>query len=359
MQLYAARHADSGRRANMTTTENPAPLASAVAVVAGATRGAGRGIARALGEAGAIVYCTGRSTQGRRSPYNRPETIEETAEIINSAGGNAIAVRVDHAMESEVAALFERVEREQGRLDILVNSIAGEDPMMHGWSPFWDADLGSADTLLRQALLSRATTAKHAARLMIGRRRGLIVEVTENDLLLSSGGALTQVVRLAHKGLAAIYAAELRRQDVVAVAITPGFLRSERMLEHFGVSEDNWREAGKQDRNFLESESPLFVGRAIVALATDPQIGRRTGQLLSSWEVAREYGFTDIDGRRPDWGRLDVDYSQIPAPMLDTMRDEIDVHAAWIAVLAKRAEAYREAFLRQTAADRMAAEHPR
>jgi NAD(P)-dependent dehydrogenase (short-subunit alcohol dehydrogenase family) len=161
---------------------NPLPLAGAVAVVAGATRGAGRGIARALGEAGAIVYCTGRSMRGRPSPYNRPETIEETAESINAAGASAIALQVDHTAEAEVAALFERVEREQGRLDILVNSIAGEDPMMAGWSPFWKVNLSNAEALMRQALVSRVTTAQHAARLMIRRRRGLIVEVTENDL---------------------------------------------------------------------------------------------------------------------------------------------------------------------------------
>jgi NAD(P)-dependent dehydrogenase (short-subunit alcohol dehydrogenase family) len=319
-------------------------------VVAGATRGAGRGIARALGEAGAIVYCTGRSMRGRPSPYNQPETVEETAEIINAAGGSAIALRVDHTAEAEVAALFERVEREHGRLDILVDSIAGEDPMMAGWSPFWKVNLTNAEALLRQALISRVATAKHAAGLMIRGRRGFIVEVTENDLLFSSGDVITQILRVSHKALAAIYAAEMRKHGVVAIAITPGFMRSERMLEHFGVTAKNWREGGNKDRNFLESESPLFVGRAIVALATDPAIAERTGQLFSSWEVAREYGLTDIDGRRPDWGRLEIDYSEIPKPMVEAIKDAVEVQAAWLELLSKRTRSFQAAFLRQTAA---------
>jgi NAD(P)-dependent dehydrogenase (short-subunit alcohol dehydrogenase family) len=334
----------------MSSAANPLRLAGAVAVVAGATRGAGRGIARALGEAGAMVYCTGRSMRGRPSPYNRPETIEETAESINAAGGHAVALRVDHTAEAEVAALFERVEHEQGRLDILVNSIAGEDPMMNWWVPFWEVNLTNAEALLRQALVSRVTTAKHAARLMTRRQRGFIAEVTENDLLLSSGDALSQFLRFSHKSLAAIYGAEMRKQGIVAVAITPGFMRSERVLEHFGVTEENWREAGKKDRNFLESESPLFVGRAIVALATDPAIAERSGQLFSSWEVARDYGLTDVDGRRPDWGRLEIDYSQIPLAMLESMKDAIEVQAAWLELLSKRTRSFQAAFLEQTAA---------
>jgi NAD(P)-dependent dehydrogenase (short-subunit alcohol dehydrogenase family) len=327
-------------------------LAGQVAVVAGATRGAGRGVARALGEVGAIVYCTGRSTVGRPSPYNRPETIEETAEMIRAAGGSAIPLRVDHTVEAEVEALFERVNHEQGRLDILVNSIAGEDPMMTGGSPLWNVDLTNAEALIRQAVVSRLITAKHAARLMVLERRGLIVEVTENNLLLSSGDVITQLVRFSHKALATIYAADLRRHGVATVAMTPGFLRSERMLEYFGVTEDSWREAGKKDRNFLESESPLFVGRAIVALATDPSILERTGQLFSSWEVGREYGLSDIDGQRPDWGKLDIDYSQVPLSVIEAMMDGIQVQAAWLELLLDRTRSFQETFLKQTAAVR-------
>jgi NAD(P)-dependent dehydrogenase (short-subunit alcohol dehydrogenase family) len=323
-------------------------LSGAIAVVAGATRGAGRGIARALGQAGARVYCTGRSTRGRPSPYNRPETIEETAESINAAGGSAIASCVDHTVEVEVADLFDRIERDERRLDILVNSIAGEDPMMAGWSPFWEVNLTHAQALLRQSFLSRVITAKCAARLMIRRRRGFIAEVTENDLLLSSGDLVTQILRVSHKVLAAIYAAEMRKHGVVAIAITPGFLRSERMLEHFAVTEENWHEAAGKDRNFLESESPVFVGRAIVALATDPAIGARTGQLFSSWEVAREYGLTDIDGRRPDWGKLDIDYSKIPQPIIEAIKDATDVQGAWLELLSQRTRNFQAAFLRQT-----------
>src|SRR5688572_31787237 len=154
-----------------------------VAVVAGATRGAGRGVARALGEAGAMVYCTGRSVKGRLSPYKRRETIDETAAMINAAGGTAIAVRVDHTIESEVKALFGRIARKDKRVDILVNSIAGDDPLMGQWGQFWQANLKDADTIFRQALTSRIITAKHAALLMMRRRSGLIVEVTENDIL--------------------------------------------------------------------------------------------------------------------------------------------------------------------------------
>jgi NAD(P)-dependent dehydrogenase (short-subunit alcohol dehydrogenase family) len=327
----------------------PRALAGAVAVVAGATRGAGRGIARALGEAGATVYCTDRSAHGRPSPYNRPETIEDTAELITAAGGHAIALRVDHTVESEVAALFERVARERGRLDIHVNSVADEDPMMAGGSPLWDVDLTNAEALLRQAVLSRLIGAKHAARLMIRRRRGLIVEVTESDILLSSGDALTQLLRFAQKGMAAIQAAQLRRHGAVAIAITPGFLRSERMLEYFGVTEQNWRDAGKKDRNLLESESPLFIGRPIVPLAADPPIGKRAGQLLSSWEVARAYGFHDIDGRRPDWGQLEIDYSEIPRPIIEAMTDAVEVQVAWLELLSMRTHRFQAAFLRQIA----------
>ncbi len=265
------------------------PLAGQVALVAGATRGAGRGIARALAEAGAVVYCTGRSVTGRRSPYNRPETVDETADLIHGAGGAAIPLRVDHTVESEVEALCDRIDREQGRLDVLVNSIAGEDPLMRQYGFFWTADLTHADLALRQALVSHMMTAKHAAVRMVKRRGGLIVEVTENDVLGAGGNPLSQTVKLALKGLALNMATELKAHGVAAVAITPGFLRSEAMLEHFGVTEDNWRDGGRSDPNFLESESPLFVGRAVAALAADPDVLRKTGHLLSSWDLAHEY----------------------------------------------------------------------
>jgi NAD(P)-dependent dehydrogenase (short-subunit alcohol dehydrogenase family) len=311
-----------------------------VAVVAGATRGAGRGIARALGEAGVIVYCTGRSVRGNLSPYGRPETIDETAEMINAAGGTAIPVRVDHTVESGVEALFKRVDKEHGRLDVLVNCIAGEDPMMAGWGSFWEADLKNAGAVLQQALVSHIITAKHAAPIMIRARKGLIVEVTENDILMAGGNPISQVVKLAHKGLALNMAGELKAHGVAAVAITPGFLRSEAMLEWHGVTEQNWRDAGKKDPNFLESESPLFVGRAVAALANDRNVAARSGQLLSSWQLGREYQFTDYDGRRPDWGRLAIDFSVLPPSLVDLMRTSGELQLDWLTTIEERLRAF-------------------
>jgi len=316
------------------------PLAGQVAIVAGATRGAGRGIARALGEAGAFVYCTGRSVRGEPSAYRRPETIEETAESIVAAGGQAIALRVDHGVESEARALVERVASERGRLDVLVNSIAGEDPRMHQWGSFWEAKLEDADAIFRNGILSHIITSKHAAPMMIRAKRGLIVEVTENDVLSAGGNPLTQTVKLALKGLALNMAPELYPHRVAAVAITPGFLRSESMLEHHGVTEENWRDAGKKDANFLESESPLYVGRAVASLAADPKVLAKTGQLLSSWELAREYGFTDYDGRRPDWGALTIDWSGLPESFVDLFRCGTRVQTEWLETLARRTRAF-------------------
>ena len=314
----------------------PKPLTGLVAVVAGATRGAGRGIARALGDAGATVYCTGRSVKGQPSPYKRPETIDETAEMINGAGGTAIPVRVDHTIEAEVEALFARIDREHQRLDIVADSVAGEDPMMGQYGNFWQVDLKDADAGFRQALTSHIITAKHAAPFMMRHRRGLIVQVTENDLLTAGGNPVSQSVKVALRVLALTMAAELKEHGVSALAITPGFLRSESMLEHHGVTEANWRDAGKQDPNFLESESPLFVGRAVAALAGDPDILTQTGQLFSSWEVARRYGFTDYDGRQPDWGRLAIDWSVLPPPLVDLIRTGTQLQIAWLTTLAER-----------------------
>jgi NAD(P)-dependent dehydrogenase (short-subunit alcohol dehydrogenase family) len=291
-----ARHA--------ATTTSTSPLRGRVAVVAGATRGAGRGIAQALGEAGATVYCTGRTTRDRPSHYARPETIEETAELVSASGGTGIAVRVDHAVEEEVKALFERVQAEQGRLDVLVNSVAGEDPRTGGWASFWESDLSRGAEVLRAAVLSHLITGKYAAPIMIKQRGGLIVEVTESDLLIGGGGGnlLHNLVKHANKGLALMMADELRAHRVAVLAITPGFLRSESMLQHFGVTAETWRDGAKKDPHFLASESPLFIGRAVAALAADGKVFARSGDVTSSWELAREFGFADADGSRPDWG---------------------------------------------------------
>jgi NAD(P)-dependent dehydrogenase (short-subunit alcohol dehydrogenase family) len=316
------------------------PLRGRVALVAGATRGAGRGIARALGEAGATVYCTGRSVPGNPSPYRRPETINETADLITAAGGTAVAVRVDHAVEAEVQSVVKRIEREHGRLDVLVNSIAGEEPMMGQWCSFWKTNLKNSDAILRQALVSHVITAKCAAPLMIDKRRGLIVEVTENDVLSAGGNPLAQIVKLGLKGLALTMAAELRGYGVAAVAITPGFLRSEAMLNRFGITEANWRDGGEKDKNFLESESPLFVGRAVAALAQDPRVLDRTGHLLSSWELARHYGFTDADGGRPDWGSFKPDFSQHPPQLIELLKTGFQLQRDWLDELSRRTTQY-------------------
>ncbi len=311
------------------------PLAGRIALVAGATRGAGRGIARALGEAGATVYCTGRSVRGKPSAYGRAETIEETAELVEAAGGKAIAVRVDHTVETEVRRLFKRIENKHGRLDVAVNCIAGEDPLMGQWASFWEVDVRNADAILRQAFTSHVLTAKYAAQRMIRARRGLIVEITESDTFGAGGNPFSQAVKIALKAFALNMATELKQHRVAALSLTPGFLRSETMLERFGVTEENWRDGGKRDANFLVSESPLYVGRAVAALAADPNVLKRTGQLWSSWQLARDYGFTDADGSRPDWGRHDIDFGDHPDGLLEYIRTGCELQRDWLANVAR------------------------
>lgn len=327
----------STRRGTPRTTSPAPPLAGRVALVAGATRGAGRGVARALGEAGATVYCTGRSVRGSPSPYGRPETIEETAEGIAADGGRAVAVRVDHTVEAEVAALVDRIRSEAGRLDILVNAIAGEDPVLGGWTGILDTDLSRAELALRQSLVSHIITAKHAAALMAAGRRGLIVEITEGDLLYGSGNVIADLVKSGHKALAFRLAYDLKKHRIAALAVTPGFLRSEAMLEHFGVTAATWRDAGKKDPHFLHSESPLFVGRAVAALAADPKVMRRSGDVTSSWELARDYAFTDEDGSRPDWG---AHFTEVVIPEMAWLRKAYERHLALFDLVADRTRRY-------------------
>jgi NAD(P)-dependent dehydrogenase (short-subunit alcohol dehydrogenase family) len=317
------------------------PLRGRVALVAGATRGAGRGIARALAEAGATVYCTGRSVKGKPSPYRRPETIDETAAMIKAAGGQALAVRVDHTNETQVKALFRRILRAHKRLDVVVDSVAGEDPLMGSYGFLWQADLTKAEAVFRQGLTSRIITAKHAALAMMPAKRGLIVEVTEADMLGGGGNPMAQAVKMAQKLLPLVWAAELAPHGIATMAVTPGFLRSESMLQHFGVTEDNWRDAGKKDSNFLVSESPLFVGRAIAALAADPKVQARTGMLYGSWELGRDYRLTDYDGRRPDWGRHKIDFTTLPAAWIDLFRTGADLEVKWLTTLALRTKQFR------------------
>src|SRR6478672_3333239 len=306
------------------------PLAGRVALVAGATRGAGRGIARALGEAGATVYCTGRSVKGRPSAYGRPETIDETAAMIKAAGGSAIALRVDHTSEKDVKKLFGRIMRVHKRIDVVVDSVAGEDPLMRQYGFLWQADMKSAAAAFRQGLTSRIITAKHAALAMMRAKRGLIVEVTENDIIGGGANPIAHAVKTAQKVLPIQWAAELAPHGVTVVAITPGFLRSETVLQYFGVTEDNWRDAGKKDSNFLQSESPLFVGRAIAALAADPKVQDRTGMLFGSWELGRDYRVTDYDGRRPDWGRHQIDFSVLPRVWVELFRTGTNLEIKWL-----------------------------
>ena len=278
------------------------PLKGRVAVVAGATRGAGRGIARMLGEAGATVYCTGRSVRGHPATPGRPETLEETAELVTSEGGRGVAVRADHTVESEVERLFARVRDEAGRLDVLVNDIWGGDALTEWGKSFWELSIAQGERLLERAVHTHIITSRHGAPLMVARNAGLIVEVTDGDTFGYRGNLFYDLAKNAVVRLAYAMAADLHPHGVTALAITPGFLRSEAVLDHFGVTEANWRDAIEKDEYFAESETPCYVGRAIAALAADPNVAAKSGGLFSSWTLAKEYGFADIDGRRPDWG---------------------------------------------------------
>lgn len=277
-------------------------LLGKVAVVTGATRGAGRGIASMLGEAGATVYCTGRSIAGEPAG-TRPETIEETAEIVTRLGGRGIPVQVDHTKEEQVIKLFQRIEAEQQGLDILVNDVWGGDALTEWEKPFWELSMEKGLTMLRQALFSHIISSRYGAPLLIKRGGGLIVEVTDGDSFTYRGNLFYDLVKVSVIRLAFAMARELRRRKVAAVAVTPGFLRSEAMLDHFGVTEENWEEAAKKDPNFIASETPCYVGRAIASLAADAEVLRKSGKVFSSWDLAVEYGFTDIDGRKPHWGK--------------------------------------------------------
>ena len=280
------------------------PLRDQVAVVAGATRGAGRGIARMLGAAGATVYCTGRSVRGRPATPGRTETIEETAELVTAEGGRGIAVQADHTVEEAVEALFARVRSDSGRLDVLVNDIWGGDALTEWGKPFWELSIQQGQTLFERAVHTHVITSRHGVPLMVERRAGLVVEVTDGDTMGYRGNLFYDLAKNAVIRLAYGMAADLRPHHVTALAITPGFLRSEHVLDHFGVTEANWRDAIEKDPYFAESETPCFVGRAVAALAADPKVREKNGGLFSSWGLAREYGFTDVDGRRPHWGEF-------------------------------------------------------
>ncbi len=276
-------------------------LEGKVAVVAGATRGAGRGIACMLGEAGAVVYCTGRSVRGHLAREGRPETIDETAEMVTARGGKGIPVRVDHTDEAQVKALFEQVDAEQkGRLDILVNDLTGDSYME--WKPFLEHSVEKGLKMLQNGSISHIITSRYGIPLMIRNKRGLIIEMTDGVTdEIREFNFYYDLEKATNIRMARALAQYLRPHKVAVVALTPGFLRSEEMLDHFGVTEATWREAVKKDRYFAYSETPTYVGKAVVALACDRKIMAKSGQALISGKLAREYGFTDADGTQPIW----------------------------------------------------------
>jgi NAD(P)-dependent dehydrogenase (short-subunit alcohol dehydrogenase family) len=294
---------------------NREALRGKVALVAGATRGAGRGIACALGEAGATVICTGRSTRAARSEYDRPETIEETAELVTQLGGSGIAIAVDHLVPSEVEALAQRVRRDHGQLDVLVNDIWGGEKLKGGppdWNkPIWEHDLEKGLRIVRLGIETHLITSHHLLPLLVERPGGLVVEVTDGTLEYNAHNYRISVfydlVKVAVSRLAYSQGHELAPRGATAVSLTPGWMRSEMMLEAFGVTESNWRDsltprAGRPQAppGFATSESPRFVGRAVASLAADPERGRYNQRSLTAGELAKAYGFTDLDGSRPD-----------------------------------------------------------
>ncbi|PLP59295.1 short-chain dehydrogenase [Mesorhizobium loti] len=279
-------------------------LAGKVALVAGATRGAGRGIAVELGAAGATVYVTGRTTRQRQSEYQRPETIEETAELVTAAGGKGIAVQVDHLVSEEVAALLQRIRTEQGRLDILVNDIWGGENYVEWNKPVWEHDLAKGLRMLHLAIDTHLITAHHALPLLIENPGGLLVEVTDGTAEYNADhyrlSPFYDLAKVAVNRMGWAHAKDLAPHGATAISLTPGWLRSEIMLETFGVKEENWRDATVNVPHFVISETPHFVGRAVAALAADPDRARWNGQSLSSGGLAKVYGFTDLDGSQPD-----------------------------------------------------------
>ncbi len=279
-------------------------LSGKVAVVAGATRGAGRAIAISLGAAGATVYVTGRSVRGNPSDIGRPETIEETAELVTEQGGHGIAVRVDHTVKDEVKHLFERIQEEQhGGLDILVNDVWGGEALSEWGIPFWKGSLSKAILMQQRGVHSHMITSYYGAPLLVAKGAGLIVEVTDGFDYRYRGNLPYSLAKISVIHLAEAQAVELRPHGIAAVSITPGFLRSEEMLAHFGVTENNWRDAVQKDPHFLQSETPFFLGRGLAALAADSDIMTKSGRSFTSWGLSEDYDITDVDGTRPHWGR--------------------------------------------------------
>ena len=296
----------------------PRMLNGKVALVAGATRGAGRGIAVELGAAGATVYCTGRSTREKPSEMKRPETIEETAEIISKAGGKGIAVQVDHLQHDQVQALVSRIENEEGRLDILVNNIWGGDYLIEWNVPVWEHSLESGLHMLRLAIDTHIITSHFALPLLIKTAGGLLVEVTDGPADYNQDhyrvSLFYDLAKTAINRIAWTQAQELQKHQCTAVSLSPGWLRSEQMLDNYGVKEENWRDATKKQPHFIITETPHYVGRAVAHLAADPDVARWNGQSLSSGQLAKVYNFTDVDGSQPDAWRYVVEVQDAGKP---------------------------------------------
>jgi NAD(P)-dependent dehydrogenase (short-subunit alcohol dehydrogenase family) len=312
----------------MTWSPDPHALRGRLAVVAGATRGAGRGIAAALGEAGATVVCTGRTTRARRSEYDRPETIEETAELVSRLGGTGIAVPVDHLDREQVSALAAQIRARHGHIDVLVNDIWGAEVLKGGpaeWNtPIWRHDLDKGLRILRLAVETHLVTSHHLLPLLVDRPGGLLVEVTDGTLAYNAThyriSVFYDLAKVAVNRLAFSQGHELKAHGGTAVALTPGWLRSEMMLESFGATESSWQQAPGRSAppDFALSESPRYVGRAVAALASDPERARWNQQSLTSGQLAQAYGFTDLDGSRPDiWRYMDTRERGLDANLSD------------------------------------------
>jgi NAD(P)-dependent dehydrogenase (short-subunit alcohol dehydrogenase family) len=293
-------------------------LKGKVALVAGATRGAGRGISVELGAAGATVYCTGRTTRTHASELNRSETIEETADLVRKAGGEGIAVQVDHLEHRQVQSLVAQIERAYGRLDILVNDVWGADVLIEWNVPVWQHPLERGLRMLRLAVDTHIVTSHYALPLLIKNPGGLLVEMTDGTAEYNNANyrvslyydlAKTSVTRIAWA-----QAQELRPYHCTSVALTPGWLRSEMMLDIYGVSEANWRDATAEQPHFIISETPRYVGRAVAHLAGDADMARWNGRSLSSGQLAKIYGFTDLDGSQPDAWRYMVEVQDAGKP---------------------------------------------
>ncbi|MGC0211871.1 SDR family oxidoreductase [Streptomyces levis] len=299
--------------------ETPATdLRGKIALVAGATRGAGRAIAVQLGAAGATVYVTGRTTRERRSEYNRSETIEETAELVTEAGGTGIAVPTDHLVPEQVRALANRVDAEQGRLDVLVNDVWGGERLFEFDKKVWEHDLNAGLRLMRLGVDTHAISSHFLLPLLVRQPGGLVVEMTDGTAAYNGShyrnSYFYDLVKNSVLRMGFVLAHELKSYGGTAVTLTPGWMRSEMMLETLGVTEETWRDALTEVPHFCISESPSYVGRAVAALAGDVNVARWNGQSVSSGQLAREYGFTDLDGSRPDCWRYLVEVQEAGKP---------------------------------------------